>query len=203
MRKYYCLIFVVIMKSNTVIYAQDWTTQDSLWLQRVLNGTEKIQLNQETLKAIESGTLIREPDVVIQPQINPSEMPIIKSFEGVTGLKNQVLSTEMTTSEYYLYGMDHIAALMGGNQILTPKKNISPFTDKTISELKWLDKLTPRKATVDDMTAVRSGSVGLSFEDILRTIFWPSHRAKIQNAKNANAWKTYNEYGNEKEKENE
>ena len=155
------------------LYAQEWTAEDSLWLQRVLNGTEQIHLNEATQKAIQSGTLIRDHSITEQLQVNPSEMQIVKHFEGIT-----------TTEIQRNYPVDV--------PVWAPRINNNAFTfsAKTIEEFKALDILTPRKATVDDRSTLRSGSIGISFEDILRTIFWPSHRAKKRNAQNADAWKT-------------
>jgi hypothetical protein len=196
MRQYYCVFLVFVLKSGIVTFAQEWTEQDSLWLQRVLNGTEKIQLNEETRKAIESGTFIHDPTVVKRMNISPLEMPVIKSFEGITAPQSKRISpTDMPSSVYRLYGLEHKDTVPHGKIIAMPKgSTATTFNETTIWELKLLDAFTPRKATVDDKAAAPSerNKKG-NFEDALRSIFWPSHRAKIRNAKNANAWKTYNE----------
>ena len=189
MRKLNCLFLIIIFNFGIAIYAQEWTVADSLWLQRVLNGKETIRLNIETQKAIESGTLIRNPHILEQLYISPVELPFIKSFENITAPESQRIPPhELPVPVYKLYILNHKDTLPKIN------KNAFTFSAKTMEELKALDKLTPRKSTVDDPTTLRSGSVGVSFEDIVRSIFWPSHRAKKRNAKNANAWKTYNEY---------
>jgi hypothetical protein len=200
MRKYYCLVFFIVLKSGAVMYAQDWTEQDSIWLQRVLNGTEKIQLNEATRKAIESGTFIHDPAVVKQLKISPAKTPIVQSFEGITAPESRKTErtplSELPVSVFKLYDLGQNDSLTGRSQIAMPAgSTATTFNQKTIEELKLLDKFTPRKATVDDKTAIGSGggSIDFDFENILRTIFWPSHRAKKRNAKNANAWKTYNE----------
>ena len=202
MRPYYCLLFVIVLKSGSVIHAQEWTEQDSLWLQRVLNGTEKIQLNEETRKAIESGTFIHDPTVAKRMKSSPSEMPVIKSLEGMTAPQSKRISpTDLPPSVYKLYGLEQIDTVPYRKIITMPKgSHATTINATTIWEMKMLDAVTNRKATVDDKMTIRPGSIGtssggggVSFEDILRTIFWPSHRAKQRNAKNANAWKTYNE----------
>jgi len=172
------------------VYSQEWTVEDSLWLQRIHNGTENFHLNEATQKAIESGTLIRDPFTSIPLRIHPSELPIIRSIEGITAPENRPKPYELPVSVYRIY-----------IQNLDMKDSFPIIRQEAISfgsleSFRALDVLTPRKATVDDPTTLRSGSVGSGFsaEDILRTIFWPSHRAKKRNAKNANAWKTYNEY---------
>ena len=194
MRRYYCLMLIVVLKSGIAIYAQEWTEQDSIWLQRVLNGTEKIQLNEKTLKAIESGAFIHDPyEPAVRKQLKPGsiELPIIVSFEGITAPASQHKQPyELPPAAYLLRIPAHIDSLpdASANKVFT----LSP---RQIAELKRLDAITPRIATVDDPTTFRSGaSVGFSMEDILRSIFWPSHRAQKHNAKNANAWKTYNKH---------
>ena len=186
MEKYYILVFIICM--STQIKAQEWTKKDSLWLKRVLSGEEKLQLNDETKRAIESGTLL-SPDLSIQEQMkmNPVEMPIIKSFEGITAPENRKKQPyELPPPVYKLYGLDAKDSLPDAKRSVT-------FYGKTIEELKALDKLTPRKATVDDKATLRYGVGGsVNAEDLLRSIFWPSHRAKQRNRKNANAYKTYN-----------
>ena len=167
MSKYNCLFYIIVLNSGIVIYAQEWTAQDSVWLKRILNGTEKIQLNDATRKAIESGALIHNPMEAKQLKASPKEFPIIESFEGITAPEsNSKHPSELPPAVYQL-------------QILNPKDSIPVIN---------------RHAITFNVPTIRSGGGGgFSAEDILRTIFWPSHRAKKRNAKNANAWKTYNE----------
>ena len=173
------------------VYSQEWTAEDSLWIKRVQDGTETIRLNEATRKAIESGTLIRDPMISKQLQYSPSEMPIHKSFEGITAPVNKPKPQELPVSVHIIY----VQNLNMKDSLLVINKEAFSLSAKQIEDLKNLEKLTPRKATVDDPFTIRSGASGsFSIEDIARSIFWPSHRAKKRNAKNANAWKTYNEY---------
>ena len=170
-----------------VVYAQEWTEQDSIWLQRVLNGTEKIRLNEETRKAIESGMLIHDPTVIQQLKISPKEYPVIESFEGITSPEvNRKPPSDLPPAVYRLHILHHKDSLPDIN-------NAFKIHAAKLTEFKILHERTYRKATVDDPMTIRPSGGSFSAEDILRTIFWPSHRAKKRNAKNANAWKTYNE----------
>lgn len=189
MEKHYFLIVILCLSSQ--LNAQDWTKKDSIWLQKVLSGEERLQLNEETRKAIESGSLLA-PDPYIQDQMKmkAAELPIIKSFEGITAPENKnrcVEPHELPVQVYKLYGLD-------AKDSVPDASRSTRLSSKFVLELKALDVLTPRKATVDDKATLRYGSVGggVNAEDILRTIFWPSHRAKKRNRKNANAYKTYN-----------
>jgi len=191
MSRYSCLVFLFVWQSGVVIYAQEWTTHDSIQLQRALQGTEIIRLNEATQKAIHSGTLIRDPFTSKQLQISPPEMPIIKSLDGLTMPETykQLKPQELPVAVYKLYVLNYT------DNSPVVRKEAMEFSLSVKMELKELDKLTPIKATVDDPFTIRpAASGGFSAEDMLRSIFWPSHRAKKRNARNANAWKTYNEY---------
>lgn len=189
-RYYFLLLLLGLQTGASFLYAQDkWTKQDSIWLQRVLSGEEKLLLNDDAKKAIESGNLLSpDPYVKEQMKMKSAELPIMKSFEGITAPESirKLKPNELPPPVYKLYGLD------AEDSVPDTKRSIT-FYDKTIIELKALDVLTPRKATVDDKTTLRYGSGGsVNAEDLLRTIFWPSHRAKQRNKKNANAYKTYN-----------
>jgi len=178
------------------VSSQEWTAEDSLWMQRVHDGTETIRLNEATRKAIESGTLIRDPMLSKQLQNSPSEMPIYKSFEGITAAVNKPHPQDFPVSVHKIY----VQNLNMKDSLPVIRKDAILPNAQTMIDLKNLEKLTPRKATVDDPCTICPGGGGgggggsFSIEDIARTVFWPSHRAKKRNAKNANAWKTYNEY---------
>jgi len=188
MRGYYCFFFIIVWNSGMIIYAQEWTEQDAIWLQRVLNGTEKIQLNEATRKAIESGTLIHDPMVAKQLKSSPKEFPIIESLEGIASPESHhKLPSDLPPSVYRL-------DILNQKVSLPDISNATKLNAAIIHDLKMLDAVTHRKETVNDPFTIRPGGGGVSFEDILRTLFWPSHRAKMRNAKNANAWKTYNEF---------
>jgi hypothetical protein len=79
------ILIWIIVCLNGVEYAQaQWTKQDSLWLQNILSGKEKLKLNEETLKAIESGSLINsDPKPSGTMRMAPkSDLPISKDFSN-------------------------------------------------------------------------------------------------------------------------
>lgn len=67
-------------------YAQ-WSKQDSIWLQNVLEGKDTIRLNPEFQKAIKSGTFIHSGQPVGKIQMAPSSIPITKDFNQYFGHK--------------------------------------------------------------------------------------------------------------------
>lgn len=58
MHKQLLIVMLICLKGADYISAQQWTKKDSVWLQNVLSGKEKLELNPETMKAIQSGSFI-------------------------------------------------------------------------------------------------------------------------------------------------
>ena len=58
MRKQLFIVMLICLRGADYMSAQQWTKKDSVWLQNVLSGKEKLELNPETMKAIQSGSLI-------------------------------------------------------------------------------------------------------------------------------------------------
>ncbi|MCD7848485.1 MAG: DUF4858 domain-containing protein [Parabacteroides sp.] len=72
---------LICLKGADYISAQQWTKKDSVWLQNVLSGKEKLELNPETMKAIQSGSLINLDEPASNMKLSPvSPLPILKDF---------------------------------------------------------------------------------------------------------------------------
>lgn len=55
--------------------------KDSVWLQNVLSGKEKLELNPETMKAIQSGSFINLDEPASDMKMSPvTPLPILKDF---------------------------------------------------------------------------------------------------------------------------
>ena len=50
-------LFLVLLFACTHIFGQEWSKEDSIWLQKVLEGKETLKINEDTKKAIEDGRL--------------------------------------------------------------------------------------------------------------------------------------------------
>ncbi|MDR1602979.1 MAG: DUF4858 domain-containing protein [Tannerella sp.] len=200
MQRYGYLLLVLSLCFAANIRAQEWSAQDSAWLRRVLSGKEELKLNDATRKAIREGTLIStDPAPGKLPMLSaPPELPVSKIVESIAQPKTQKKDmTELPPSVYILDGLGD------GDLLQSDSSNILHFNtastnsvvvQKWVVELKWLETATSRKATVNDPTAVRSGGITIDAEDLLRTIFQPSYRAKKRNRKHATARYTYNQY---------
>jgi hypothetical protein len=128
------------------------------------------ELNIETLDAIRKGTLIGpEPEHKKSKQrINGS---VIKSLTG-DGLKENL-------PDGVVAGRDSVSGLR--------------VDKKALRDAAGLSKVIHRKTEVNDQKELANPHVSLSFENVLRTIFWPSHRLKMKNKERAKAYKTYSD----------
>ena len=72
MHKQLLIVMLICLKGADYISAQQWTKKDSVWLQNVLSGKEKLELNPETMKAIQSGSFINlDENVTGNPVTHP------------------------------------------------------------------------------------------------------------------------------------
>ncbi|MDR2470069.1 MAG: DUF4858 domain-containing protein [Tannerella sp.] len=182
---------------------EGWTAQDSTWLRRVLSGKEKLQLNEETLKAIRAGTLL-SPGFPTRDSLLAidRELPIISAFGDIASPQTRdTFPSHLPPGVYFLYGLRGNPSLpssapspyVSERDIAAARSNLR-FSAQNVEELKRLEKLTPRKATVNDPATLRYGSFSFSGDDLLQTLFRASHRAKKRNAKRAGASKIYRQY---------
>lgn len=166
MNKQLLLCFLICLNSTDYAFAQ-WTKKDSVWLQNILSGKEKLQLNPETMKAIQSGSLIN-PDKPANSMILSTPSLIIKDFSSFiqpvdTGKKLPDYR-KMPPSVFMKYGPTYVD---------------EPRSFKIMRSI--IKEEYPR-----------SLSSGISFGDILDQAFLPSARAKRRNAKRAGTWQNYN-----------
>lgn len=110
------IILLLICLSNTeYLYAQ-WTEKDSVWLQNILSGKEKLQLNPEALKAIQSGTLINteEPasQMIMAPEHSPAQSiqkdfsEFVRPSDTDENPHRKVALKDLPPAVFRLYGMN-------------------------------------------------------------------------------------------------
>lgn len=83
------ILFILISLIASVVCSQEWTTQDSIKLNRILQGNEKIKLNPEAVKQIDFGSDVMGiplmstekswmlPDATL-PSVLPNTLPLNK-----------------------------------------------------------------------------------------------------------------------------
>lgn len=110
------LIWMLICLNGTDYAYAQWTKKDSARLQDILSGKEKLQLNSETMKAIQSGTLINADKPVGTMRMAPAApVPFYKDFSSYvhradTGMK-VVDYRSMPPALFMKYGPQYVEEL--------------------------------------------------------------------------------------------
>lgn len=111
MRKHLLIWMLICLYGTEYVHAQ-WTKKDSVWLQDVLSGKEKLQLNTETMKAIESGNLINMDKPASEMKMAPpvAPLPILKDFseyvQSDDSTRRKIALKDLPYSVFRLYGPD-------------------------------------------------------------------------------------------------
>lgn len=156
---------LICLKGADYISAQQWTKKDSVWLQNVLSGKEKLELNPETMKAIQSGSLINLDEPASNMKLSPvSPLPILKDFSEyikADTTRRKIALKDLPPSVFWLYS--------------PPPGKILPVFQSMLDEVKR-----------DPITAP-----GGMFFDLAEMTSRKSHVHK-RNAKRDGTWKNYN-----------
>ncbi len=207
MEKKWIVLLFICMHSTGTLYAQ-WTKKDSLWLEDVLSGKQKIQLNPETKKAIESGTFINTDG--LQPELlsAPPLLPISKDFD--LSVSPDSSNTDMPFHQsippavYLIYAHKNTLRTDSADVSESPAFAMPDLRDKNRIQIKNTPVSVAAQATNIYNTNVKDGQqrggfvggviVTFSMNDLLMGIFNKTERNKRRNKKRAQAWKTYTEY---------
>ncbi|MDD4660213.1 MAG: hypothetical protein PHF73_06035 [Massilibacteroides sp.] len=180
------LMFVVFVSIATHLYAQ-WTKEDSIWMEDVKSGKTKIELNQETLKAIEEGRLIGTDRPNNQLRESSSQYSITKEFTGIQSVPSSI---------FILREIPDSGCRKSFVYVAPPKDYISMKRIPIGTGGLYLTAVTgDLNSIVKDGQSKGGALAGIAYsfsmEDLLRYVFWSSERAKRKNRKNATAWKYY------------
>ena len=187
--KHFILFISLIISSLQILTAQNWNREDSLWVQKYLEGKDTLQLNEKTLKAIEEGTLI-VPSWMKDKNGNIQEL--IRDFDNVSALDtihlNRLDPRTMPPAVFALYVlyMDKVDSINASGTIMLSEEE----------KQKLKEKLPPGECTIsvgDLGTGISSGVLfdNLDFNHALSMIFSSTYRRLQKNRKNANAYKFY------------
>ena len=163
------IVFLIYISTIQLTQAQIWTKKDSLWLQRVKRGEEKIQLNEQTRQAIKNGSFLNTDPIGRQKISKSTLLPIQDDFSEYIHpeFKRPLKSYKDVPPAVFLRMDLETKPLM--------KSEIRAFE---ISE-------NVRK----EMEAYQKGKISFSVDDVLKHIFMPSERRKKKNRKRAAAFK--------------
>lgn len=168
---------LICLNGTDYVYGQ-WTEKDSVWLQNVISGKEKIELNHEALKAIESGTLIntdKPASNMIMAPATSSAASLVKDFSEYVRPEE----TEKNNPDRKVALKDlppAVFSLYGPNKPLPRVKMLGSF------------QVSP------DIRANAVKPSGISFDELLQQVFMPSARHKKRNAQRWRTHKYYNNY---------
>ena len=198
MNKY--LLLTALILGAAPIWAQ-LSQADSIWLCNVLTGKKELKLNDETLRAIRSGTLINfgKPAGEIS-KIGP-ELPLAKSFDIRPSTIDTISPLNPDLMDPYLYFKYFF--IFADRPLIKPEKPIPGF-DLRSANLQF-NPLAPIDAN-RGVTIMRpygvapfngvSVPVDVDFNDVLSRMFSPTYRRRAYNKEHAKAWKEYNKVGN-------
>ena len=110
--------------------AQEWSKEDSIWLQNILEGKEVLKLNEDVIKAIKDGQAL--PPFQMKKEVNPN-LEIIKDFENIEApdLDSKIDLKSMPRGVFYL----HIDKMVKMNPSTNTEFSFS-LTDKELNQIK-------------------------------------------------------------------
>lgn len=173
---------------------------DSIWLRNVLTGKKELKLNDETMRAIRSGSLINfgKPAGELN-KIGP-ELPLAKSFDIrplVIDSFTSLVGFNPDSIDPYLYFKYFF--MLADRPLIKSAKPIPGFDLRGVSlKDNPLDPVDAnRGVTIMRPYGVMpfagiSRSVAVDFNDVISRIFSPAYRRRAYNKEHAKAWKYYN-----------
>lgn len=196
----YWLIFLFIILSVVVLFAQQTSRVDSIWVSEMMAGKDTLRLKPEYLKAIEEGTLLNLGRPL---ELGSSELPLLKDFSEYIrpDTFRRILSFDsIPRGVFLLYPVNPIGtaireAAYRSHKSLVVRDQLrlgnSPVYGRAGTQNLFLPEVKDGQ---------RRGSVGATFtvefsaEHMLRSIFWKSERDKKRNRKRDFTRKHYNSY---------
>lgn len=196
----YWLIFLFIILSVVVLFAQQTSQVDSIWVSEMMAGKDTLRLKPEYLKAIEEGTLLNLGRPL---ELGSSELPLLKDFSEYIrpDTFRRILSFDsIPRGVFLLYPVNPIGtaireAAYRSHKSLVVRDQLrlgnSPVYGRAGTQNLFLPEVKDGQ---------RRGSVGATFtvefsaEHMLRSIFWKSERDKKRNRKRDFTRKHYNSY---------
>ncbi len=108
MEKRLLIVMMICCLNSMGLWAQQWTEKDSVWLQNILSGKEKLELNPETMKAIQSGSFLNlgEPASNMKLATPDVRMQVLKDFSEYiqTDSTSRMALKDLPTYVFKKYG---------------------------------------------------------------------------------------------------
>jgi len=187
------LLVFLLFFSCSLVWTQEWSREDSVWLKNVLDGTEELKINEETKKAIEDGRLFVPP--WMQQNDKNSIFDLLQDFDN-SGMPDDSLkfhridpfSMSPSIFAMYVLYLDKMDSVFGVKSLV--------ITD---NERKQLEDLLPT-GTVRAIYFNTSGyspgfGITTDFNHLLSMVFSAQYRRIAHNRKHATAYKNYYDHG--------
>lgn len=150
---------LICLNSTQYVLAQ-WTKKDSVWLQNALSGKEKLKLNEETMKAIQSGSLINLGEPASHMQMVPTtKLPVLKDFSEyihADSTQHKTALKDLPPSVFWLYAPEP-GKILPVYQFILDEVKRNPITTPAGTFFD-LGKMTSRKEYVHKRNAKRDGT---------------------------------------------
>ena len=176
-----------LISSCGIINAQEWSKEDSTWLNNILEGNYELKINEDTKKAIEDGRLI-VPSWMKNEEGKPIDLEIIQEFDNAgrpdPSSIHRIDPYSMPPAVFSLY----IFHLLQTDSLL----NLLPMvlSKEEIARLK--NFIPPGERTTYYFNELEGGgkiSITTDFNHALSMLFSSSYRRKVYNRKNAYIYK--------------
>lgn len=195
----YFLLFGSTLLLTSNLFAQQWSREDSLWIEKVKSGKIKIELNPETKKAIEEGMLIGTEKPENKLKESPSQLPITREFTDILPEDVEIEQLDLSSlppSVFLRLDIPDSAKQKSFVYVAPTKDYLSMKIIRIGTDGFYITAHTGDLNPIVKDGQSRGGAMGavgygFSMEDILRQLLMPSERAKKRNRKYATAWKFY------------
>lgn len=185
------IVLVLLLVGTQFGFAQ-WSERDSLNLQQMLSGGKEIRLNPDAVKSIRLESPVDEMPDLFAPLMDTTN-PIVDFSED---LPTFFIRKEPQPSKKIFLSLKPFSVFAKYSDVYgIDENNVAPMAVKCYmrpylaNEMKIGAPLP--KAGGHSGQLMGGASISFSMEDILQTLFSKKGRARLHNAKHANAWKTY------------
>ena len=174
----------LLLAVPTVLAAQHPAATDTAWLRQARSG--ELELNEATLRAIRSGTLLSPSPAAAALLHSLADLPLVITFDSIRPTGGPTARPDqLPPAVYRLYEPVPLS------QPNAPTGSCM-LSAATVSDLRALRRIGLRRAGHVGSGMLSTGiGIPVNFENMLRFVFWPSHRAKLHNARHAQAYKSY------------
>ena len=178
---------IFLISSCGIINAQEWSKEDSIWLNNILEGNYELKINEDTKKAIEDGRLI-VPSWMKNEEGKPIDLEIIQDLDNAgrpdPSSIHRIDPYSMPPAVFSLY----IYHLMQTDSVLNLPLMV--LSKEEIARLK--EPLSPAERSTyyfNEFEGEVKTRITTDFNHALSMLFSSSYRRKVYNRRNAYIYK--------------